>query len=68
MRGLTVNAELEESSTKTNHDIWRSHASSMDIDQTEDKRSESKAAETERSGISELTEQTFMGFRVKVLS
>ena len=40
----------------------------MDIDQTEDKGGESETAETERRGIGELTEQAFMGFRVKVLS
>ena len=68
MRGLTVNAEVEEISTKTNYDIWYSYASSMDIDQTEDKRGESETAETERGGISELTERAFMGFWVKVLS
>lgn len=40
----------------------------MDIGQTEDKGGESETAETERAGIGKLTEQTFMGFRVKVLS
>jgi len=64
-------AELSQTAIcegKTDDDIWCSHASSVDIGQTEDKGGERETAETERAGIGELTEQAFMGFRVKVLS
>lgn len=69
MRGLTGSAQNQtRGSTKTDYDIGGSNASSMDIDQTEDKGGESETAETERGRIGELAEQALMGFGVEVLS
>jgi len=68
MQELSVSADTRGSNTKPDDNIGNGNTPCMDVDQAEDKSSESEAAETKRGRVGKLTEHAVVSFRNKVLA